>query len=247
VPRCRASVLRGKNQGSRLPTLDTLRTAPAAACVLPGCFWFHLHLRLPRGRLPVLATETNMGALLSSPEGAASAPVTDSHLRPAHHEPQPCQAPAADHDADDMDPAERAYHERFMREAINMVRHRPRQPVFAFVPGPANLWSTTGRTCTQERRDPRRLCLCQGWRRLWSWHERDEPHPQRHETCRVCCAGRHPVQASNQRPARDRSLRDRRALCHVRLDASPVWHSRRLLWMLEREVRRHWRRAQHSL
>jgi hypothetical protein len=105
----------------------------------PAWFWFHLHLHLhlhlPRARLPVLDKEGNMGALLSSPEGAAPALATDSHLRPAHDEPQPCQAPAADHDADDMDPDERAYHERFMREAINMVSRPPRQPGLPVVCG----------------------------------------------------------------------------------------------------------------
>lgn len=63
-----------------------------------------------------------MGAMLSSPAGPASDLPTEPHHRLEHDGPQPCQAPAADHDADDMDPVERAYHERFMREAISMVR-----------------------------------------------------------------------------------------------------------------------------
>lgn len=67
-----------------------------------------------------------MGAMTSSPAGKAPDWDVDSHHRFGHvdePQPQPCQDPAADHDgdADDMDPKERAYHERFMREAINMV------------------------------------------------------------------------------------------------------------------------------
>jgi len=73
-----------------------------------------------------------MGSMFSSPAGAAPDLVTDSHHRFEHDAPQPCQAPAADHDADDMNPEERAYHEGFMREAISMVNSPRRQPVCVF-------------------------------------------------------------------------------------------------------------------
>ncbi|KAK7192705.1 hypothetical protein DPSP01_006867 [Paraphaeosphaeria sporulosa] len=75
--------------------------------------------QLPRERLP--EQDGNMGTMVGSPAGAAPDLVTQPHHRFEHSEPQPCQAPGADHDADDMDPEERAYHERFMREAINMA------------------------------------------------------------------------------------------------------------------------------
>lgn len=38
-------------------------------------------------------------------------------------EEQPCQASDAEHQSDAMNPEERAYHERFMREAIAMVNY----------------------------------------------------------------------------------------------------------------------------
>ena len=69
--------------------------------------------------------------MLSSPSGAAI-PAAASAASAASNPPailqneeraQECQDTAADHDADNMSPDERAYHERFMREAINMVNH----------------------------------------------------------------------------------------------------------------------------
>lgn len=54
----------------------------------------------------------------------------------AHHpvdgeaEPQPCQDKPAHHPGPNMKPEERAYHERFMREAINMVNHPSPQLVY---------------------------------------------------------------------------------------------------------------------
>ena len=63
--------------------------------------------------------------------GSAQDSSKDSHQHfDGHsHVQQPCQDSSADHDSGDMDPEERAYHERFMREAINMVNHPRRQPL----------------------------------------------------------------------------------------------------------------------
>ncbi|KAF1978378.1 cytidine deaminase-like protein [Bimuria novae-zelandiae CBS 107.79] len=47
--------------------------------------------------------------------------MPDSNHRFKNDEQQPRQDQSADHDADDMKPEEREYHERFMREAINMA------------------------------------------------------------------------------------------------------------------------------
>tara|TARA_R110002003_G_scaffold44_3_gene3193 strand:+ start:10139 stop:10396 length:258 start_codon:yes stop_codon:yes gene_type:complete len=45
-----------------------------------------------------------------------------THKSPSSHvDEQPCQATNPDHKLIAMDPEERAYHERFMREAIAMV------------------------------------------------------------------------------------------------------------------------------
>lgn len=67
-----------------------------------------------------------------SPSGAASAAASEP-LHPLENEEleldQERQATAADHAPDNMSPDERAYHERFMREAINMVNH-PSRPLY---------------------------------------------------------------------------------------------------------------------
>lgn len=71
--------------------------------------------------------------MLSSPSGAAIPAAAASAASSAASDPpaslqheeraQERQDTAADHDADNMSPDERAYHERFMREAISMVNH----------------------------------------------------------------------------------------------------------------------------
>jgi tRNA-specific adenosine deaminase 2 len=42
--------------------------------------------------------------------------------KPSQEDDQPCQASDTEHRLANMNPEERAYHERFMREAIAMVR-----------------------------------------------------------------------------------------------------------------------------
>ena len=123
-----------------------------------------------------------MDNMFCSPEGAAPDAVSDSHHRFDDEEQQPRQDQPADHDADDMDPEERAYHERFMREAISMVNHLCRHRVHSRPPTVLlTCDSMTGRASTQERRDTRRMCLRQGRRDPGSWYDRDEPHPQWHQ------------------------------------------------------------------
>lgn len=70
--------------------------------------------------------------MASSPSAVASDATTSESASRLENEGQqhqhsPCQEQVASPGIDNMNPEERAYHERFMREAINMVSHS--QPI----------------------------------------------------------------------------------------------------------------------
>lgn len=86
----------------------------------------------------------------------ARQPTTESDLKPSQVDEQQCQdTPASDIDRfpNTMDAEERAYHERFMREAIAMVNHT-RHTLFAGLTvhshGTMLTHPLIGRTCTEE-------------------------------------------------------------------------------------------------
>lgn len=66
-------------------------------------------------------------------------PPPSSASNPSQVDQEPCRAPDPFYKLNAMDPEERAYHERFMREAIAMVNHFPsptpnRSPVLTHRP-----------------------------------------------------------------------------------------------------------------
>ena len=71
---------------------------------------------------PIVAASTALGLALYYLH-SRTAPTTPAPGPTQVSEEQPCQASVAEHQSDAMNPEERAYHERFMREAIAMVNY----------------------------------------------------------------------------------------------------------------------------
>ncbi|EAT90711.1 hypothetical protein HBI56_159410 [Parastagonospora nodorum] len=69
---------------------------------------------------PIVAASTALGLALYYLH-SRTAPTTPAPGPTQVSEEQPCQASVAEHQSDAMNPEERAYHERFMREAIAMA------------------------------------------------------------------------------------------------------------------------------